>query len=206
VGILADQRIQPGEKVLTAGGDQIFPRGLAVGVVQKIVRDADRDGFIDVLITPAAHIDRLDEVLVITSTGARFSPEAQQDIATSEALKGAEAAAIKDQKKASEIMAERLPGLTDPNAPAANPATTPAPGQPASTPPAPVTPAVPKVLPAQRPDRYSPGSAAEVPTTPTPSPRPKLDRTTTAPAGTSSSTAPRKAPNSNQPGTPRRNP
>jgi rod shape-determining protein MreC len=39
VGILADQRIQPGEKVLTAGGDQIFPRGLPVGVVQKVVRD-----------------------------------------------------------------------------------------------------------------------------------------------------------------------
>ena len=35
VGILADQRIQPGEKVLTAGGDQMFPRGLPVGVVEK---------------------------------------------------------------------------------------------------------------------------------------------------------------------------
>ena len=33
-------------------------------------------------------------------------------MATSEALKGAEAAAIKEQQKASEIMAERLPGLT----------------------------------------------------------------------------------------------
>jgi rod shape-determining protein MreD len=36
-------------------------------------------------------------------------------MATSEALKGAEAAAIAEQKKASEIMAERLPGLIDPN-------------------------------------------------------------------------------------------
>ena len=36
VGILADSRIQPGEKVLTAGGDQIFPRGLPVGVVEKV--------------------------------------------------------------------------------------------------------------------------------------------------------------------------
>ena len=31
VGIMADQRIQPGEKVLTAGGDLIFPRGTAGG-------------------------------------------------------------------------------------------------------------------------------------------------------------------------------
>ena len=35
VGILADERIKPGEKVLTAGGDLIFPRGLPVGVVRK---------------------------------------------------------------------------------------------------------------------------------------------------------------------------
>jgi len=117
VGILADQRIQPGEKVLTAGGDQIFPRGLPVGVVQKVVRDPERDSFINVIVKPAAQLDRLDEVLVITSIEPRFAPEEQQDLATSEALKGAEAAAIKEQKKASEIMAERLPGLIDPNAP-----------------------------------------------------------------------------------------
>jgi rod shape-determining protein MreC len=117
VGILADQRIQPGEKVLTAGGDQIFPRGLPVGVVEKVVRDPDRDSFIQVIVTPAAHLAQLDEVLVITSTQPRFSPEEQQDLATSEALKGPEAAAIKEQKKASEIMAEHLPGLIDPNAP-----------------------------------------------------------------------------------------
>jgi rod shape-determining protein MreC len=119
VGILADQRIQPGEKVLTAGGDLIFPRGLPVGVVEKIVRDPepDRDGFIDVVVKPAAHLDRLDEVLVITATESRFSAQQQQDLATSEALKGPEAAAIEEQKKASAIMAERLPGLIDPKLP-----------------------------------------------------------------------------------------
>jgi rod shape-determining protein MreC len=117
VGILADQRIQPGEKVLTAGGDLIFPRGLPVGVVEKVVRDPDRDAFIDVVVKPAAHLDRLDEVLVITATEARFSEQQQQDLATSEALKGPEAAAIEEQKKASAIMAERLPGLIDPKLP-----------------------------------------------------------------------------------------
>ena len=117
VGILADQRIKPGENVLTAGGDQIFPRGLPVGVVEKVVNDPDRDGFINVIVKPAAHLDRLDEVLVITSTEPRFSPQQQKDIATSEALKGADAAALAEQRKASAIMAERLPGLTDPNAP-----------------------------------------------------------------------------------------
>jgi rod shape-determining protein MreC len=119
VGILADNRIQPGEKVLTAGGDLIFPRGLPVGVVEKVVRDPDplRDGFIDVIVKPAAQLDRLDEVLVITATEARFSPQQEQDLATSEALKGPEAAAIAEQKKAAAIMAERLPGLIDPDLP-----------------------------------------------------------------------------------------
>ena len=117
VGILADQRIQPGANVLTAGGDLIFPRGLAVGVVEKVVRDPERDAFIDVIVKPAAHLDRLDEVLVITATEARFSEQQQQDLAASEALKGPEAAAIEEQKKASAIMAERLPGLIDPKLP-----------------------------------------------------------------------------------------
>jgi rod shape-determining protein MreC len=121
VDILADKRIQKGEVVLTGGGDQIFPRGLPVGVVDKVIPDPERDSFIDVLIVPAAHLDRLDEVLVVTSTQARFSPQQQQDLATSEALKGPEAEAIlkqeQEQKKASDIMAERLPGLIDPNLP-----------------------------------------------------------------------------------------
>ena len=122
VGILADNRIQPGEKVLTAGGDQIFPRGLPVGVVEKVGRDPLQDGFIIITVKPAAHLDRLDEVLVVTSTEPRFAPEDQQEIATSEALKGPEAAAIrdqqiKDQQKASAIKAEHLPGLIDPNLP-----------------------------------------------------------------------------------------
>ena len=117
VDILADRRIQKGEAVLTAGGDQIFPRGLPVGVVDKVIPDPERDSFIFVMVTPAAHLDRLDEVLVITSTEPRFNAQQQQDLATSEELKGPEAEAIKEQKKAAEIMAERLPGLIDPNLP-----------------------------------------------------------------------------------------
>jgi len=117
VGILADERIQPGERILTAGGDLVYPRGLPVGVVDKVIRDPERDAFIIVMVKPTAKLDRLDEVLVITNTQPRFSPQDQQDIATSEALKGDEAQAIKDQLKASEIMAEHLPGLIDPALP-----------------------------------------------------------------------------------------
>jgi rod shape-determining protein MreC len=157
VGILADERIQPGEVVLTAGGDLIFPRGLPVGVVEKVVRDPERDAFIDVMVKPAAHIDRLDEVLVLTSLQPRFSGQEQSDIDTSEEVKGAEAQAIKDQLKASQINAERLPGLTDPNVPAATPAAGAAPGQ--ANPAAPAAQPPPKLLPTLHPDRFSPGVA-----------------------------------------------
>jgi len=162
VGILADERIKPGETVLTAGGDLIFPRGLPVGVVEKVMRDPDRDAFIDVMVKPAAHLDQLDEVLVITSMQPRFSGQEQKDIETSEEVKGAEAQAIKDQLKASQIMAERLPGLTDPNAPATTPAAGTNAGQPQgqagqATPAA--EPPAPKLLPTLHPDRFSPGAA-----------------------------------------------
>lgn len=178
-GILADQRIQPGERVLTAGGDQIFPRGLPVGVVEKVVRDPDRDAFIDVIIKPAAHINQLDEVLVITSIQPRFPSDQLQDMATSEAEKGAEAAAIQEQKKESEIRAERLPGLTNPNAPGATPAAAATPGQAAKpgqtqAAPAAATPeAAPHLLPTQHSDRFSP----------VPKVKPQRDQDSSAPTG-----------------------
>jgi len=163
IGILADRRIQPGEAVFTAGGDQTFPRGLPVGVVEKVVRDPERENFIDVIVNPAAHLDRLDEVLVITSTQPRFSPEQQQDLAASEALKGPEAAAIKEQQKASQIMAERLPGLTDSNLPPANPAPGRGSPQPGLNPPTPVPEqGPPRLLRPRHPDRFTPGSAPEI--------------------------------------------
>ncbi len=150
VGVTADQRIKPGENVLTAGGDLIFPRGLPVGVVRTGgYRSGPRRARSTSILKPAAHLDRLDEVLVITSTEPRFSQQDQQDIATSENLKGAEAAAISDQLKASQIMAEKLPGLVDPSLPPdqqplyddTNP-------NPATPPPQPL-----------HPDEFSPGAA-----------------------------------------------
>lgn len=112
--VVRDQRIKQGEVVLTAGGDEIFPRGMPVGIVQNVVNDPERDGFVDVILKPAAHLDQLDEVLVVTSTQPRFPPDQQQDIAASEALKGSEA----EQQRTSDGMAEKLPGLIIPNLPA----------------------------------------------------------------------------------------
>jgi rod shape-determining protein MreC len=121
VGVLADERIKAGEQVVTAGGDLVFPRGLPVGVVSKVASDSDNPAYIDVMVKSAANLDRLDEVLVITSMQPRFSEQEKQDMATSQALDGAQAAAvdqqIQEQQKAAQITAERLPGLILPNVP-----------------------------------------------------------------------------------------
>jgi rod shape-determining protein MreC len=152
VGIMADQRIKPGEKVLTAGGDMIFPRGLPVGEVERTTPDPDRDSCIIIYVKPAANLNRLDEVLVITSTQPRFSDQQQQDMATSEALKAPDVAALKEQQKASQIMAERLPGLNDPNLPADQQPQQAQQPEGATPPPAGPT----HALPALHPDRFSP--------------------------------------------------
>jgi rod shape-determining protein MreC len=198
VGIVADQRIQPGDKVLTAGGDLIFPRGLPVGTVDRVVKDPDRDSFIDIVVKPAAHLERLDEVLVITSTEPRFSPQEQQDVATSESEKNAVPTAIKDQVKASEIMAEKLPGLVDPNLPpeqqplhdSANPNYAPPPPQPL------------------HPDEFSPGTAtAPGPGTDTePSPKPQTQKPPTPHTAQGNGVKPQPAEVSKPQTTPRRNP
>ncbi|HTJ30141.1 MAG TPA: rod shape-determining protein MreC [Acidobacteriaceae bacterium] len=156
INILMDSRIKAGERVLTAGGDQIFPRGLPVGVVEKVEQDPERSGFINVIVKPATNLQHVDEVLVITSLEPHLSAAQMADLKTSEDLKGAEVAAELARKKAAAEMAERLPSLKDPNDPNAQPKLGPD-GKPiegtAASPTAPPA----KPLPAAHPDRFSPG-------------------------------------------------
>lgn len=105
VNVSPDERIQKGEPVLTSGGDAIYPRGLAVGTVERVVPDPDGT-LVNVLIKPAADLSKVEEVLVITSTGDQMPSEMQQDLSEAE-------------QKASDVLAERLPSRIDPNAPAA---------------------------------------------------------------------------------------
>ncbi len=172
VGILADSRIQPGEAVLTAGGDQIFPRGLPVGTVTRVVRDPDRSAFIDVILRPAAALDRLDEVLVLTDLQSEMPPAMQKDMAQSQSEQGAAASAELARelarRKAAEEMAERLPGLTQPGATTANgaPGSNSATGSNGTPPPAP------RPIPTLHPDRFTPGydpnsGSSSTPTEPT---------------------------------------
>jgi rod shape-determining protein MreC len=111
INMLPDERVKAGERVVTSGGDQVFPRGLPVGLVDKVAADVSNPPYVDILIKPAANLGHLEEVLVITEASEHMPKRAQQDLAQS----AAEAAAVSKQR-ASDILAERLPGLTDPSA------------------------------------------------------------------------------------------
>ncbi len=63
-----DSRIKPGEQVLTSGGDQVYPRGLPVGTIESITPDPDHQPYTLIQLRPAANLDQLEEVLVITGT------------------------------------------------------------------------------------------------------------------------------------------
>ncbi len=59
-----DEKVTGGEAVLTSGQDRIFPKDLPVGTVVEATPDR-RSPFMKVRVRPAAHLDRLEEVLVL---------------------------------------------------------------------------------------------------------------------------------------------
>jgi len=110
--VMKDEEVSPGETVLTSGGDQIFPKGLPVGMVSEV--EKGKDVFLNIRIKPAASLSKLEEVLVLAEKRER-----------------AVTAEDKTPLRAADILAQRLPSVPDKSA---NPAagTTPAP---ATTPP-----------------------------------------------------------------------
>lgn len=139
--LTADSRIKPGEHVLTSGGDQVFPRGLPVGVIESVAQDPDHQPYVAIAIKPVADLNRVEEVLVITGMQSDLGEQAQQDLAAAQA------------QRAADMSAEKLPGIHDdqPKDGKATPAV--APGSPGDP-----TLKVPRPLPVLHPDRYSTGA------------------------------------------------
>ena len=116
--VMSDEQVQPGETVLTSGGDQIFPKGLPIGTVTKVA--PGKDLFLNIKIKPTADLSKLEEVLVLVEKQERQA-----------------VADVHERVRAADILAQRLPSVpdkpvVDPKAPAAANASTngakPAPG------------------------------------------------------------------------------
>jgi len=103
--IMTDEEVKPGDRILTSGGDRIFPKGLPVGTVAKITKGPE---FLQVTVKPSATLTRLEEVLVITRK------EEHESTASTAA-----------PTRAADILAQRLPSVPDKPA-------VPAPGTPAA--------------------------------------------------------------------------
>lgn len=112
--IMSEEEVKQGDRVLTSGGDQIFPKGLTVGTVARVIRGTE---FLQVVVQPSASLNHLEEVLVITRK-EEHEP----------------ASLAENPVRAADILAERLPSVPDaqpegsaakgPNGAAASPATT----------------------------------------------------------------------------------
>ena len=77
--ISSDEKVTVGEAVLTSGQDRIFPKDLPVGKVVDFVADP-KTPFMRIRVKPAAHLDRLEEVLVLQSRqdmNLRKAPDAE---------------------------------------------------------------------------------------------------------------------------------
>jgi rod shape-determining protein MreC len=95
--IMGDEKIEPGDVVLTSGGDRVFPKGLPVGTVDKVT--PGQDAFLNIRVKPAAQLNRLEEVLVITRIVEK-APDANE--------------AASGPIRAIDILAQRLPTVEPP--------------------------------------------------------------------------------------------
>jgi rod shape-determining protein MreC len=93
--IMSDEKVEAGEPVITSGGDRIYPKGLPVGTVTVARQDRDSEPFLYIKVKPAADLNRLEEVLVITKM-SDDSPSL-----------GADA----NHSRAADVLAERLPSV-----------------------------------------------------------------------------------------------
>src|ERR1019366_1218227 len=80
-----DEKVSVGEAVLTSGQDRIFPKDLPVGTVVEATPDR-KTPFMKIRVKPAAHLDRLEDVLVLlTRQDLELKKEADASAAPSPA-------------------------------------------------------------------------------------------------------------------------
>jgi rod shape-determining protein MreC len=92
--VMGDEQVAKDERVLTSGGDGIFPKGLPIGTVTRV--SPGHELFLNIQILPAANLWKLEEVLVVTEIVTR-------EPSTNEA----------GTVRAVDILAQRLPTVPD---------------------------------------------------------------------------------------------
>ena len=92
--VMSDEQVEPGEKLLTAGGDRVFPKGLPLGTVTKV--SPGQEVFLNIRVKPAVNLSRLEEVLVIVKKEERQA--VAEDVVP---------------VRAADVLAQRLPGVPD---------------------------------------------------------------------------------------------
>ncbi len=118
--VMSDEKIEVGDSVITTGGDRVYPKGLKVGTVVSVAPDHERDPFLAIKIKPAADLNRLEEVLVITELGERgpsLSEEARP-MSASEMLAQRLPSAKKKEESADAAKVPAAPKATTPVKPA----------------------------------------------------------------------------------------
>lgn len=88
--VMVDEKVEAGDRVVTSGGDRIYPKGLPIGTVAQVSPGSDL--FLNIRLKPAADLHRLEEVLVVTQPPS--SP-----------------AETEAPVRAADILAQRLPGV-----------------------------------------------------------------------------------------------
>ena len=94
--VMSDEKVEPGERIVTSGGDGVYPKGLPVGTVMAV--SPGQDLFLNIRVRPAAPVNRLEEVLVITKMDKRAPDAVMAD----------------SPVRAIDILAERLPTVAPP--------------------------------------------------------------------------------------------
>jgi rod shape-determining protein MreC len=89
--VMGDETVPVGEEVRTSGGDGVFPKGLPVGKVTKVVQGGE---LLYIRVHASANLGRLEEVLVITKVEERQTQTDQAGAA-----------------RAADILAQRLPSV-----------------------------------------------------------------------------------------------
>ena len=115
--IATDDKVDVGERVVTSGMDRIFPRDLPVGTVAEV---KSGNPFKIIRLRPAANIERLEEVIVLTTLHPLElkKESAATDPATPAAKPGA--AGTASAKSAADKNASAQPAAAKPKPPTAN--------------------------------------------------------------------------------------